>query len=253
MEKYLKNNSKIDDATFFGTASVGKILLKIAPPVMLAQLIQALYNIVDSFFVGKFSDDGLTALSIIFPVQLIITAIAVGTGVGVNTYMAKLYAQGKDKQAKHAAGVGMLLALLSWAVFALISVFIMRPYVMTSAKSEKAVEYAVTYGLIVCVGSIGIFLESIWTKVHQAHGNMKIPMIAQIVGAIINIGLDPLLIFTCKLGVSGAAIATIAGQMAAAVIVGIKGFHLPSAIKQWGTHIKQIYKLGYPSIIMQAL
>ena len=177
MEKRWENNLKSDDATFFGTVSVAKILLKIAPPVMLAQLIQALYNIVDSFFIGKFSDDGLTALSVIYPVQLLITAIAVGTGVGVNTYMAKLYAQGKDKEAKQAAGVGMFLALLSWVVFSLIAVFAMRPYVMTSAKSEQAMNYAVIYGLIVCVGSIGIFLESIWTKVHQAHGNMKLPII----------------------------------------------------------------------------
>lgn len=253
MEKRWENNLKSDDATFFGTVSVAKILLKIAPPVMLAQLIQALYNIVDSFFIGKFSDDGLTALSVIYPVQLLITAIAVGTGVGVNTYMAKLYAQGKDKEAKQAAGVGMFLALLSWVIFSLIAVFAMRPYVMTSAKSEQAMNYAVIYGLIVCVGSIGIFLESIWTKVHQAHGNMKLPMIAQIVGAVVNIGLDPLLIFTCKLGVAGAAIATIIGQIAAAVIVGIKGFHLPPKIRQCGEHIKQIYKLGYPSILMQVL
>ena len=117
----------ISENNFFGTERIGKILFKMAPPVMLAQLIQALYNIVDSFFVGKYSDDALTALTVIFPLQLIIVAFAVGTGVGVNTYMARKYAQDREKEANGTAGAGMILALISWALFALISVLIMRP------------------------------------------------------------------------------------------------------------------------------
>lgn len=171
-----------------------KILLRIAPPVMLAQLIQALYNIVDSYFVGQYSNSGLTALSVIFPVQLIITAIAVGTGVGVNTYMARMYAFGKKRAADCTAGTGMALAVISWAVFAAAALLLMEPYVRTSATSSGAVADAVLYGNIVCVGSLGIFLESIWTKVHQAGGNMRLPMLAQIAGALTNIVLDPILI-----------------------------------------------------------
>ena len=109
------------EQNFFGAESIGKILLKIAPPVMLAQLIQALYNVVDSFFVGKYSDDALTAVTVVYPIQLIIVAVAVGTGVGVNTYMARKYALNQPEKADATAGTGQVLALLSWALFALVS------------------------------------------------------------------------------------------------------------------------------------
>ena len=188
------SQTAVDDR-YFQTERVWKILLRIAPPVMLTQLIQALYNIVDSYFVGQYSNSGLTALSVIFPVQLIITAIAVGTGVGVNTYMARMYAFGKKRAADCTAGTGMVLAVISWAVFAAAALLLMEPYVRTSATSSGAVADAVLYGNIVCVGSLGIFLESIWTKVHQAGGNMRLPMLAQIAGALTNIVLDPILIF----------------------------------------------------------
>lgn len=212
----------------FGTESIGKVLLKIAPPVMLAQLIQALYNIVDSFFVGKYSDDALTAITVIYPLQLIIIAVAVGTGIGVNTYMARKYALGEPDTANATAGTGTILALVSWAVFALISFFIMPAYVKTSASEVQAIGQAVIYGRIVCVGSIGTFLEGNWSKVHQARGNMKLPMIAQVAGALTNIILDPILIFGLgpipEMGVAGAAYATVAGQVISAVITGIRGF-----------------------------
>lgn len=167
-------NDNVTQTSMFGTEKIYKILLQLAPPVMFAQLIQALYNIVDSYFVGKYSPDGLTALSVIFPVQLIITALAVGTGVGINTQMARLFAQKKEKEADKTAGTGMVLSLLTWAVFAAVSAVLMHAYVTTSAKSETAIRYGVIYGRIVCVGSIGIFLESIWTKVLQAGGDMKL-------------------------------------------------------------------------------
>lgn len=113
-------NDNVTQTSMFGTEKIYKILLRLAPPVMFAQLIQALYNIVDSYFVGKYSPDGLTALSVIFPVQLIITALAVGTGVGVNTQMARLFAQEKGKEADKTAGTGMVLSLLTWAVSAVL-------------------------------------------------------------------------------------------------------------------------------------
>ena len=149
----------------FRTEKIPKILLKIAPPVMLAQLIQAVYNIVDSFFVGQYSANSLTALSVIYPLQLIIIALAVGTGVGVNTYMARQYAQKFQQKAEEAAGTGMVLEFMTWLIFAVLAAVFMRPYVMTSAKSPEAIEDAVIYGRIVCIGSIGAFLEGNWTKV----------------------------------------------------------------------------------------
>lgn len=242
---------------FFGTERIGKILLKIAPPVMLAQLIQALYNIADSFFVGKYSEDALTALTVIYPLQLVIIALAVGTGTGVNTYMARKYAQGKTSDADSTAGSGTVLSIITWAVFAVLSAVFMRPYVMTSATSPQAIEDAVVYGSIVCIGSIGSFLEGIWTKVHQSQGNMRLPMVAQIIGALINIVLDPILIFGIgpipELGVAGAAYATVCGQVAAAVITGVTGCRKPPKLSNMKHYIKRIYFYGYSSIIMQLL
>ena len=193
--------------SLFDTESVWAILMRIAPPVMLAQLIQAMYNIVDSYFVGQFSSDGLTALSIVYPVQLIVTAIAVGTGVGVNTLMSRYDGQGNHHLADRTAGTGTVLALISWLIFAVLSGLLMRPFAAISTESSSVADLAVTYGTIVCVGSPGVFLESTWSKVHQARGNMRLPMLAQIAGAAANIVLDPILIFGLgpapALGVAG--------------------------------------------------
>ncbi len=242
---------------YYGRERIGKILLQIAPPVMLAQLIQALYNIVDSFFVGMYSDDALTALSVIYPLQLIIIALAVGTGVGVNTYMARQYAYGHPEEAENAAATGTVLGVVTWALLSAVCTAIMRPFVLLGATASDAVEYAVTYGNIVTVGSIGLLLEGNWTKVHQARGNMRRPMVAQIAGALTNIVLDPLLIFGVgpfpKLGVAGAALATVIGQCVAAVIVAFGAVYKPPACKKLLHCAGQIYRLGYSSILMQSL
>lgn len=247
----------VADSNVFGTERIGKILSRIAPPVMLAQLIQALYNIIDSYFVGQFSGSGLTALSVVFPIQFIVTALAVGTGVGVNTQMSRLYAQGYKEDADRTAGTGTVLAVFTWALFAAAAVLIMKPYVTASAKSPEAIAYAITYGDIVCVGSLGMFLESVWTKVHQAGGNMRLPMLAQIAGAVTNIILDPLLIWGWgaipKMGIAGAAVATILGQVVAAAITGVTGFRRPPKRKALLRYAGPVYLLGYPYMMMQAL
>lgn len=252
MKKELHN-----DPTFFGTDSIPKILLKIAPPVMLALLIQSLYNIVDSFFVGGYSEQGLTALSIVYPLQLIITALAVGTGVGVNTLMAKYYALKNDKKANSTAGSGFIISIILWILFAAATVFLLKPYLRTSASDPTALSYAYTYGMIVCVGSIGLFTEGIFSKVHQAEGNMVLPTIAQICGAVFNCVVDPILIFGLgpfpKMGVAGAAIATVGGQILAAIITGARGLRKPPRPSEFSEYTKKIFKLGYPSIIMQSM
>jgi len=253
-----KKHTKIEnEAEFFGTEKIWKILLKISPPVMLSQLVMSMYNIVDSLFVGQYSGHGLTALSVIYPLQLIITALAVGTGVGVNTYMARLYARGEFQKAKDTAGTGTMLAILMWAVFASLSVLIMKPYIRAMANAPEAIEYAYQYGMVVCVGSLGTFLEGIWSKVHQSHGNMVVPMIAQLSGALTNILLDWIFIFgmgkLAPMGVLGAAVATVIGQFVSAIIVGIKGSrNIPKPSIGWDC-TKRIYKLALPSIVMQMM
>ncbi len=245
------------DSTFFGTESVGKLLLRLAPPIMLAQLIQALYNIVDSYYIGQFSKDGLAALSIMFPIQLLMSAVAIGTGVGVNTVMSKLDGMSKHSEADEAAGAGFLLSVISWALFALVFCCIMKAYVQISLTAAQAQDFAYTYGMIVCGLSFGIFLESNWTKVLQARGDMKAPMIAQVAGAAANILLDWLLIFGIgpfpELGIAGAAIATVIGQVLAAAIVGAKAFHNIPQQNPVRKYAKRIYAAGIPNILMNAL
>lgn len=189
-------------AEFFGQEKVWKILLKIAPPVMLAQLIQALYNIVDSLFVGRYAETGLTALSIVYPLQLLMPA-----------------------------------------------------YARMSSSSPEVVGKVVTYGRIVCVFSFGLFFESIWTKILQSEGDMRTPMAAQVLGAVTNIVLDPILIFSLlgapQMGIAGAAIATVIGQMAAALVVMKKGYRGSPAKAAYPGRIAEIFRLGIPNILMQ--
>lgn len=240
----------------FGTEKISKILLKLAPPVMLAQLIQALYNIIDSLFVGGYSDSGLTALSIIYPLQLLMIALAVGTGVGINTVMAAKLGVGNEKEADEYAGVGTPLAGFMWLLFAVICWFAMPFYAKMSTNSEVIIHDVIVYGRIVCVFSFGLFLESIWTKVLQSCGDMKTPMTAQIIGAITNIVLDPLLIFGMfgfpKMGIAGAAVATVSGQIMAALIVMKKGFRKSPHRQVYPHHIAKIFQLGIPNILMQS-
>lgn len=244
------------NAGYFGTEKISKILFRLAPPVMLAQLIQALYNIVDSLFVAKYSESGLTALSIIYPIQLLMIAVAVGTGVGINTVMASKLGIGKPEKADEFAGVGTPLAVFLWAVFTLICVLIMPLYARLSTQSRDVIRDVVIYGRIICVFSFGLFLESIWTKVLQANGDMKTPMAAQVAGAVVNIILDPILIFGMfgipSMGIAGAAVATVIGQNVAAAIVAKKGFRKSPDKSVYPGHIKNIFAMGIPNIIMQS-
>jgi len=246
----------MDTIEFYGKEKISKILLKLAPPVMLAQLIQALYNIIDSLFIGRFSDTGLTALSIIYPIQLLMIALAVGTGVGINTVIAAKLGENRKKEAEEYAGVGTPLAVVLWFLFASICWLIMPAYARMSTESEAVIQDVITYGRIVCVFSFGLFLESIWTKVLQANGDMKTPMLAQVAGAVTNIIIDPFLIFGMfglpRMGIAGAAIATVAGQIVAALIVMKKGFRPSPAKEVYSRYIARIFHLGTPNILMQS-
>ena len=248
----------MDTAAFFGKEKIGRILLKTAPPAMFAQLIQALYNIVDSVFVGRLNDGGagLTALSVIYPIQLLMIAVAVGTGVGINTIMAARLGIGKKQEADAYAGVGTPLAVALWLLFAAVCWCLMPAYAAMSSDSPEVIRDVVTYGRIVCVFSFGLFLESIWTKVLQANGDMKTPMAAQVLGAVTNILFDPLLIFGLlgfpRMGIAGAAVATVAGQVVAALVVMKKGFRRSPALGVYAHHIREIFRIGLPNILMQS-
>lgn len=223
---------------------------------MLAQLIQALYNIVDSVFIGRLSDSGLTALSIIYPIQLLMIALAVGTGVGINTVMAAKLGLDQKQKADEYAGTGTPLAVMLWILFAAVCYAIMPAFAGMSTNDAAVIADIIVYGRIVCVFSFGLFLESIWTKVLQARGDMKTPMAAQICGAVTNIVLDPLLIFGMfgfpKMGIAGAATATVTGQIVAALVVMKKGFCRSPELKKYPHYVSRIFRLGLPNILMQS-
>ena len=241
----------------FGTESVGRLLLRLAPPVMMAQLIQALYNIVDSYFVGQYSPEGLAALSVLFPIQQLISALSLGAGIGVNTVMSRYDGLSRKDSADEAAGAGLIMAFLACAVFALISCSIMDAFVGISLTNPQAQQYASTYGKIICGFSLGLFLEGNWTNVLRARGDTKTPMIAQAVGAGVNILMAWLLIFGIwvfpEMGIAGAAFALVGGQFASALIVGLKARQKIPSVKQCGKYVKMIYKAGAPHIVMNAL
>jgi putative MATE family efflux protein len=242
----------MDKSIDFGNEKIHKIIFKLAPPVMIAQLIQALYNIVDSLFIGRFDSKALTALSIIYPLQLLMIAIATGTGVGFNALISRFKGLNKNKEANDVSGMATPIAIISWALFSIITFFILPFYTNLQTSDNLIIEYSLSYGRIVCVFSIFLFLESFWAKILQADGRMKLPMVDQIIGALINIILDPLLIFTFNLGITGAALATVIGQGVSALILFKSSLRKPTNIKLYKLYLGKIYKLGLPNILMQS-
>ena len=246
-----------NNTSAFGTVSIKRLLVSLAPPIMLAQLIQALYNIVDSYFIGLFSVDGLTALSIVFPLQLLMTAIAIGTGVGGNILIAKFNGTNDESSALSVEKVVSFYSIISWIVYlgiVLVSIVLYLPSVSDSLSVKN---YALNYLTIISFGGLPLFIESGLTKNLQAVGNMKLPMIAQCIGAVVNIILDKILIFGFlgipAMGIKGAAFATVLGQFCAACIVSKDGYKGLPDTKEILSYIKPVYKAGFPAIAMQSL
>ena len=238
--------------------SIPKLLFKMSPPVMLALLIQSIYNIADSFFVARYSAEGLTALSIIYPIQLLITALATGTGAGVNILISRLDGKGEQETQHHVIKNGLLLNFFHFLIFAVVGNLLADRYFALSTANALVRSQGVLYSRIIFAGSLGLFTESICTKVLQARGNMVVPMIAQITGSAINIVLDIILIFGVgavpALGITGAAIATVIGQWAAMAItlaVVVRKYSLRGQFKL--KICREIYANGVGSIATQSL
>lgn len=225
---------------------------------MLALLIQSIYNIVDSYFVSQYSLSGLTALSIIFPIQLLMTALGTGTGTGLNILISRMDGNGDTARQSDVVKSGLYLGILNFLIFTFIGMMLIGSYCTISSNQADVRAEGIQYAQIIFLGSFGLFMESNCTKLLQAKGNMVTPMLAQVVGAVINIVFDPILIFGLfgapELGVAGAAIATIMGQWAAMLIT------MKAVFRTYDVRGKfrfkdciQIYQSGFPSIIMQSL
>lgn len=247
-----------------GTKPVLPLLISMAVPAMFSMLILALYNVVDSVFVSKLGTAGLTAVSVAFPIQMLMTAVGVGTGVGVNSLIARRLGEKRNEEASSVALHGLLLALIGWGVFALFGIFGTNIFVDIYTNSAEVATYAKQYISIVVIFSLGSMIQMMIEKVLQSTGAMVYAMIIQLIGAVTNIILDPIMIFGLlgfpKMGVAGAAIATVTGQILGGVVgliilfTKVKVLHISFKGFKWnGRILKDIYEVGLPAIFMQAI
>lgn len=260
MEQTTETNKMVD-------MPVKKLMLAMGIPMILSMMLQALYNIVDSAFVSNmasYGEESLNALTLAFPMQMLMVAIGIGTGVGTNALLAKSLGQGNKEKASRVAGNAIFLAIIIYFIFLLFGLFGVRFYISTQTSNPLIFDMAVDYLRICCVISPGIVFFAIYEKLLQAAGHSVYSTIAQIAGALANIVLDPILIYGLlglpAFGIRGAAIATVIGQCLSWALALI--FHLKvnkdisnqlKYIKPSGKIIKEIYSIGLPAIIAQAL
>ncbi len=247
-----------------GTMPMNRLLLSMALPMMISMLVQALYNIVDSIFVSMISENALTAVSLAFPIQSLMIAVGTGTGVGINAILSRSLGERDQESVNKAAENGVFLAVLSYVVFLIVGLTAVRPFYLSQTQDEEIVAYGISYLSIVCFCSIGMFIQMTFEKLLQSTGRTMYTMITQAVGAIINIIFDPIMIFGLfgfpKMGVAGAAAATIFGQIVAgglAIFFNLKvnhDIHISfRGFRPDRQMIGRIYAVGVPSIIMQAI
>jgi len=244
--------------------SEGKLLFGMGAPLALSMLIQALYNIVDSIFVSYLGENALTAVSLSYPIFMLMISVAVGTGVGINSLISRRLGAKRHEEAEHAAGNGLVLMFISMLAFVLFGFFGARPFMQAYTSNPETLEYGVTYLSIITTCSIGLFMQIYCERIMQSQGKNFYVMLVQISGALFNIIFDPILIFGLlgfpKLGMAGAAIATVGGQILATLLSLILIFSKKNEVRLRAKHlrlnlpvVRDIYAVGIPTIILQAL
>ena len=260
----MENKANMQTENKMGVMPVGRLIVTMSLPIMISMLVQALYNVVDSMFVAQIDEYALTALSMAFPIQNLMIAVAVGLGVGINAVLSRALGAGDREGVSHTASSGMFLMALCAAAFMLGGATIVRPFFEAQTDIEPIIEYGVVYTRIVMLGSFGVFMQILFERLLQSTGRTFATMVSQGLGAVINIVLDPILIFGLfglpEMGVAGAALATVIGQWAGAAI----GFYTnarmnPEVTMSRGTlaphgpTIRRILAIGVPSVIMQSI
>ena len=246
---------------------VNKLMVQMGIPMILSMALQAVYNIVDSAFVGNMktgSEAALNALTLVFPVQMLMVAVGIGTGVGTNALLARTLGQANEKKAAKVAGNSLFLGVIIYAVCLLFGILGVRAYISSQTMDLEVITMGTNYLRICCVISFGIIFFSLFEKLLQATGRSLYSTIGQVVGAVVNIILDPIMIYGIgpvpEMGVKGAAYATVTGQVVSAILLFI--FHIKlnkefehdiKYMKPDGKIIKEIYAIGLPAIIAQAL
>ena len=247
-----------------GVMSEGKLLMNMALPMIASMLVQALYNVVDSIFVSQVSESAVTALSLAFPIQNMQIGFAVGIGVGVNSLLSKSLGEKNQEAANRTAGNGLILMLIVTVLFMAFGLFGVRPYYEMQSTVRETVEGGIAYSQICCILTVGVFLSILGERLLQSTGRTVYTMITQSTGAIINIILDPILIHgwfgAPAMGIAGAAVATVIGQWAAAVMVWFFNFKFNPEVQLGlrylrldGKTVRQILTVGVPSIVMNGI
>lgn len=247
-----------------GTKPIRTLLPGMALPIMLSMLVQALYNVVDSIFVSMVSESALAAVSLVFPVQNLMIAVGVGTAVGINALLSRRLGEGNREEAHKVANNGMFVTLLSWAVFAVFGLLASDWFMAASGASPEVAAAGASYMRVCTVFSVGLFVEISIERILQVTGKTIYQMFSQMAGAVTNIILDPIMIFGLlgfpRMGVTGAAVATVIGQ-AVGMTVGLCINHCknhevrlaPRDFRPDGRTIRGIYAVGLPSIVMQSI
>ena len=259
-----QTEEKIIEENKMGVRPVNKLLLGMSLPMMASMLVQALYNVVDSIFVARISENALTAVSLAFPIQQIMIALGGGVGVGVNAILSKSLGEKDYGKVSKAAMNGIFLSLMNYIIFIVVGLLVVKPFYLSQTSDAQIIGYGIDYLTIVCCMSFGIYFQFIFERLLQSTGRTVCTMITQTTGAVINLILDPILIFGLlgapALGVRGAAIATVTGQIVAAVFSFILNIKLNREVnivfkgfRPDKDMIGKIYSVGFPSIIMMSI
>ena len=254
----------MEDKNIMSYKPIFPLLISMALPPMISMLIQSLYNIIDSIFVAKIGEEAITAISLIYPLQNLSLAISCGIGIAMNALIARYLGSKNNEKASYIATQGLAMSLLHSLLFVIIGLFFIRPFVELFTSHPLISQYGLEYGTIVITFTFGSFIHIAIEKIFQATGNMIIPMIMQVIGAIVNVILDPIFIFGYfgfpSLGVSGAAIATIIGQFVSCFvsIIFFKKYNHNIHISFQNFHIdfqvfKNLYSIAIPSGVMMCL
>ena len=248
-----------------GSMPVTRLVFNMSLPIIISMMVQALYNVVDSIFVGQYNTHALEAVSLAFPIQNLMISLAVGLGVGTNALVARHLGERRRDRAGDVASAGIGLSIIGYAAFAVLAIFIIKPFFSMQTGIPEVAKYGEEYLSVAMFLGIGIFIEIIGERLLQSTGHTKLSMISQATGAGINIILDPIFIFGYfgmpAMGARGAAIATVIGQIAAGVlsiILNVKfnkdiQLRIARMIKPVGEDVAQIFKIGLPSMILNAI
>jgi len=244
-----------------GEMPIKKLIITMSAPIAISMLVQSMYNLVDSIFVAQIGEDALTAVSMAFPLQQLMFAVGIGTATGVNSYISRSLGAKNRENANKAANNGIVLAIISYLVFCMIGIFFAKDFLMLQTNDPSIISQGPIYLRICLIFSFGIFIHLMVERILMASGSTMLTMIAQMAGALINIILDPILIFGLfgapKMGLMGAAVATVISQIIGSIIVTVFCIKFNKDVKLGIKYMKleprivsNIYKVGIPSIIM---